>query len=419
MSVQGKKLLILGANAETSQIVKRAQEKGIIVYVTDHIEGSYAKGISNHYFDINGMDTDAVVNVVKEEHIDGVMLGVADPLAEAYVRICKQLNAYCFLDEKLIALCKNKESFKLECSRNKIRTIDNYFYTDDYSTIRQELLDFPLVVKAAVGRGGRGVFLCRNSEELYDKFSRAKELSDNNFVIGEEYIVGDDCVATFLIISGVVYFVGLSDRVLLKGKGNLATVTYCNTYPSKYSQEFQEEELSLFKEMFINQGIQNGIVNIQMFRTPKRFIPYDPDCILNGEAVSMLFKEIYGVDLVDGWINYALTGHSEQLRREVDRRSDIKDVGASIWIVLKNGCVKAIEGKDIVDKNENVIDSLWRFDRDYIVTPDMEYNESATIARYWIKAHSIMELNEVEKKIRNAIVVRGEDGKDIVCIKEL
>ena len=97
----------------------KRQEKGLRVYVTDHIKDSYSKSRVDGYFDINGMDVDEIVRVAKENDFAGIMLGVAEPLLEPYIKICRELGLPCFADEELLKICRSKDDLKKRCKENR------------------------------------------------------------------------------------------------------------------------------------------------------------------------------------------------------------------------------------------------------------------------------------------------------------
>lgn len=411
MDIKGKKLLILGANAETIPIVRKAQELGVYTMVTDHITNSPAKLIADGHYDLNGKDVDGIVDVVKKDHIDGVMVGVADPLISAYVEICKIMRFPCLVAANSINFFSNKKAFKDECKKNDLPIIKEYFTCTELEQIDRKAIKYPIVVKPAVSRGGKGLSYCENVDELEKAFIKAQNDSDNCEVIGEEYINSKDAVATFLCVKGETYFLTMADRIMLKGKKELSTVTYSNIFPSLNMDLFKKKYLDKYSRIFEKLGIQNGIVNIQMFCRDKEFIPYDPDCILNGENASGLIQAILGVNIIEKFINYALTGDADCLYYEENSNVNI---GASVWIILKPGVVGRIQGKEEVMGKSYVVDSVWRIKEGAEVTDEMYYTEKATLARIWIKANNRAELAEETAEIRRIISVVDTEGNNMV-----
>ena len=88
---EGKKLLFLGANPETANIVEVAKEMGVTTVVTDYDSNAPAKKVADISYDINGMDVDAICEMARKEDVDGVMVGVADVLVQPYQKVCEKL----------------------------------------------------------------------------------------------------------------------------------------------------------------------------------------------------------------------------------------------------------------------------------------------------------------------------------------
>ena len=60
---EGKKLLFLGANPETANIVEVAKEMGATTIVTDYDSNAPAKKVADISYNINGMDVDAICEI--------------------------------------------------------------------------------------------------------------------------------------------------------------------------------------------------------------------------------------------------------------------------------------------------------------------------------------------------------------------
>lgn len=410
MILQGKKLLLLGANAETIPIVRRAKEFGVKVYVTDHIKNSPAKEVADGYYDINGVDEDEIIRIINSDKFDGVLLGVADPLTFSYVNVCKKLGFPCMVDENALEFCSNKSEFKRKCSEAGIHTAKEFFLSDNLAYVSKRDITFPIILKPAISRGGNGINICRNWEELEKFFDASKAYSDNGMVIGEQYINAEDCVATYIIINNEISLISMSDRCMLKNGQGIGTVTYSSRYESIYLHEFREKHLTKFENLFRNLKISNGIINIQMFKTVDDFIPYDSDCILNGENTNNLLMATKNIDLLGGMILYSLTGRWTLLESGLNNRCD-KCYGASVWILCKAGKIAKISGLEEVQGEEYFIDGIRRLKDGAVITDAMEATEKATAGRVWIQADTREKLSLYCDDVRKRIKVIGENSK--------
>ena len=73
---EGKKLLILGGNPETSALVRLANDMGIKTLVTSGRHTDDAKKYAWKSFDVDGMDVPGIIALARQEEVDGVLVGV-------------------------------------------------------------------------------------------------------------------------------------------------------------------------------------------------------------------------------------------------------------------------------------------------------------------------------------------------------
>lgn len=411
----GKKLLILAANAESIPIVRKARKMGIYTIVTDHIPGSPAKEAADKYFDVDGKDVDALAKIVEQEKVDGILVGCADPLVPSYVSLCKRASLPCIIQESALEFLTNKKVLKQTCEMVGIPVVKNFFTGKHYEDIHIDKLSFPVIVKPTVGRGGKGVSLCNNAPEVKKAFAKAKYYSDSDEVMIEEYFDCDEVTISYLFYNGVPHLIGLTDRIVLKKEGAISAVTYGNLHPSEYTDVFIKDWYEKFYQLLRKIRIHNGLLNIQMFVKDGKFYPYDPDGVLNAELSSAVYPKVYQIDIIQHFIEFALTGNM-QIRTTFEEAGKIphNKVAASIWIILNPGKIETIRGKEILENNPGILHYIWRLDEGAIITEEMAQTEKATLARIWIAANNERELKERIVSIRTGIKVFDVFGNDLV-----
>lgn len=94
------KLMILGSMDEFVDLVEMAKDKGITTLVCDGYEDGPAKAIADQSYTIDVRDTDAIADVCKSEHVDGVISSFSDLLAECLMNIASRagIPTYCTPD---------------------------------------------------------------------------------------------------------------------------------------------------------------------------------------------------------------------------------------------------------------------------------------------------------------------------------
>ncbi len=83
----GKKILFLGSNVGTIDMIRYAKQQGAYTIVADYLpkEKSFGKQVADDEVLISTGDLDALKQYIKENHIDGVFAGVSEfnPLTPA------------------------------------------------------------------------------------------------------------------------------------------------------------------------------------------------------------------------------------------------------------------------------------------------------------------------------------------------
>ena len=121
-----KNILILGGNPETAALVEVGNAMGLTTCVVDPYPGSPAKRPAAKSYDVDVKDFAAIDRIVRDEHIDGILVGVADPLVPFYQQLCQRYGFPCYATEKVIRALASKASFAQTCSEYGITITPNY-----------------------------------------------------------------------------------------------------------------------------------------------------------------------------------------------------------------------------------------------------------------------------------------------------
>lgn len=415
-----KKLLILAANEETKKLVRAAQRKNIYTIVTDNIPNSAAKLIADKSFDVDGKDTDGLIEIIDKEKVDGVLVGVADPLVPSYLEVAQRKGMPCYLSANNIDFFTDKNTFKEKCKQVGLNIIEEYYFGDDLLEVQTDKIKFPCIVKPSRGRGGKGVTLCAEQSQLQENFDKAKSYSDDNMVIIERYMQCEDIVANYYFENGNAHLIAVSDRKTLKKESSISPVTFGNIYPSVLTDLFIEKCHSKFLDLFKELQIKDGVLEMQIFYDGKEFYPYDPACILGGELSGAVFSEALQIDLIDSFIDFAITGRMTALSVPSENGVVPGDkCAASIWILLSPGVIGKIDGLKEVREMENVLDVMQRLYEGDEVSERMFETEKSALARIWISADDKHQLYQTIQTIRNIIRVWNQKGNIMIWEGEI
>ncbi|MBR5486969.1 MAG: hypothetical protein IKV70_03230, partial [Phascolarctobacterium sp.] len=191
VSLQGKKLLVLGGAFQHCKLVEAAHELGVEVIVTDYlpIEQAPAKQLADKYYMHNITDIDDIVEMCINEKVDGVISTSLDACQIPYQKICAKLGFPCFGTKEQFEILTNKKLFKEYCMKTGLDTIPEYD-VNCFSNIDvcEKVVAFPVFIKPCDGRGSRGQSVCYNYEEAVKAIAFAKEESLTENVVIEKYM---------------------------------------------------------------------------------------------------------------------------------------------------------------------------------------------------------------------------------------
>lgn len=110
------RLLVMVGMRISCEIIRKAQELGVVVGVADYntVEDSPGKKIADEHYEVSITDVDAVVELIKKEKFDGVFVGFNDMLLPFYAEICRKANLPCY---------GTKEQFEVLISKDKYKSL--------------------------------------------------------------------------------------------------------------------------------------------------------------------------------------------------------------------------------------------------------------------------------------------------------
>ena len=128
INLKGKKLLILGGNALTSDIVLKAKELGVYTIVTDWNtpDISPAKKLADEIWDVSITDFDTLSILINEKSIDGIITGFTDSYLLPYQYLCECNKLPCYASKEQFEITLDKDLFKKICIANNVPVVPEY-----------------------------------------------------------------------------------------------------------------------------------------------------------------------------------------------------------------------------------------------------------------------------------------------------
>lgn len=412
---EGKKLLILGGNPETSALVRVANEMGIKTIVASGRHTDDAKKYAWKSSDIDGMDVPGLISLAREEQVDGVLVGVADILVPSYCKVCDALDLPCYASQRIVDVFAFKDVFKATCESYGIHGIPEYYLDAEMKQSDIDKIKYPVMIKPVDNGGGVGMTVVYNEEELRPAVEKALEASNKKRFIVERYMECPDLGMYYTFKDGVCSASCIYDRYTTDEQPGLSRVCLGGTYPSKYINEYFDRMHDNAVRMFKEIGITDGILMLSGFYENGEFYVYDTGFRLQGEAPHLLIKAIQGFDQREMLIRYALTGSAGDLDLEEADDTYLRGKWAATqWFLLKQGKIAKIEGFEEMDNDPRVVANVQRLYEGDTIPKEWIGNEKQVLTRLYLVCDSKQELADTLKEYAEKVKAFDENGNNMI-----
>ncbi|MBR0161991.1 MAG: hypothetical protein IJQ02_12010 [Oscillospiraceae bacterium] len=412
---EGKKLLLLGNNISTLDIIRYAQEQGAFVIVTDYVpyEKSAAKQMADDYWDISTDQIDALYERAKKEKVTAVFAGVGEFNLRSAMKLCKLLGLPFYATQEQWSILDNKENFKQLCIDNGV-PVTPVYYTGGSADIELPPEKFPAIVKPVDGAGAVGISVCDNNVELRKGILAALEKSQKKQVIVEKFIQNtNEFTAHYVFQNGHVYLFGALDRQLCEQENGGVPLPVAYIWDSPYLDRYIREVAPNVEKMFHAAHIHDGVAFIQMFVDDESFYIYEMGYRLPGSQVYFFAKELYGISQLELMVDYAMLGTSESIDASQFARPYFPRPCCNLYYRLRPGKIARIEGLDEIRAMEGVLNvTLIRNVGDTI-------GDSKSLREVFLRAHVVGDnyekLAALVEKMNAALHVYSDMGENMIC----
>lgn len=348
--LKGKRLLVLGGMRFSCEIVNKAREMGIYTLVADYnrIEDSPGKQIADEAVDISVIDVNAVASFIKNNSIDGVIVGFNDMLLPYYAEICEKCALPCYGTKEQFETLIAKDKYKALCRQFNVPTIPEY-------DIHDENIRYPVLVKPVDNSGSRGITICHNRQELERAVEFGKKSSKSGKVIIERYMDGREVTVFWTFQDGNYYLSALANRHVKHNQGDdVIPLPVGYTFPSVFLPKYREEIEDNCKRLFRHLGLKDGMMFMQCKVEDGRCYVYDLGYRLTGSLEYKILERVCGYNPLEMMIRFALTGEMGE-ERIVDKAiPEFKTPAFNVSCLCAPGTIKEITGIDEVKRMPEV-----------------------------------------------------------------
>lgn len=407
----GIKLLILGGNTLSCDIVNAAKHLGLYTIVTDwyDLERSPAKLIADEYWNEEVFRPDILAHLVKEKGINGVITGFSDSYLLPYQKLCELTGLPCYATKGQFEWTTNKVAFKEKCKRFNVPVVPDYDVSSFDKTAISE--SHKVIIKPVDNSGSRGICICDKPEDFEQKLHYSLGFSEKKQVVIERYMDCDDVSFEYKIQDGEVTLTAICDRFLYKTESE-GSITSSLVYPSKYIDAYMADVDSRVRKMFEAEGLSNGVLFMQAFVENGCFYFYEMGYRLSGGRHYVFTKNQNGDSAVEELIRFATTGIMSENKISTVANPRFKDICSQLSIICKSDVITSIKGWNKIIEVPQVIDAMQMLKEGQVV--GKQGTTSSIFARLHIVVKSIEELKAVKDIVYSTLKVENNCGDNLV-----
>ncbi|MCQ4022547.1 MULTISPECIES: acetyl-CoA carboxylase biotin carboxylase subunit family protein [unclassified Ruminococcus] len=417
-SLKGKKLLVLGGKAIMKDIVVRAKELGVYTIVIDNrsYEVSPAKQIANKYYNISFSDIDKVLELINQEHIDGVLTGFTDSYLEYYKEICEKGGLPCYGGSHQFKIATDKSAFKKACVDAGVPVIPGREVTTlEEAKKEAEKHGYPVILKPADNSGSRGVVKCIDEKNIDDAFSYAMSFSSIGVVIVEKFMDCENIATSYFAANGDVRLTTTCERKLHISEDTGSSITSYTLYPSKYTDRYINEVNDAVIGMLQKNGFNNGMIAFQTFVDNKSFYFCEMCFRPSGGHHYILIQDQNKVDEMALLIEFAVSGNCRDSWKLDKETPYFENDCAMVKVIGTTGkVVHRFDGVDKVSEREEVIKIIPMCNIGDTVGADG--TTAQVLATIWYRCKDGTNPEELAEDIASDLIIEDEQGESIARI---
>lgn len=353
---RGKKLLVIGNEANIINIVSQAKEMGVYTIVTERgndYSKLSAKSEADEAWDIDYSDMKTLIQKCREAGVDGVISGYSEDKVLWAAKLSKLLGTPFYVTPEQIEITRNKRNFKRLCKKHGVAIPKEYCYNGKMTEQEKRMVKYPVIVKPADYGGRIGITVCYSREELDDALEMAMRNSFSNTVVVEEYLTGTELTSIYTIADGRISLSIVNDKYLSKEGKKYACLCDVALTPSKYYNLYLENVDTQIRELLKDIGVENGVAGFQFIATEEKIVAFEMGLRLNGGNDWKLLSTYNDINYMKMLINYSLTG---SMGDSLDKDNPEFEEYMATYVMYAHGGTVGMVDYNRVKKYDGIID---------------------------------------------------------------
>lgn len=343
-----KKIGILGAGIYQVPLIKKAKEMGLYTVIFS-IEGNYPGfQYADQIFYVNTTDEEKIIEICREEKLDGICTTGTDVCVPTIGRVCDTLGLKGVSYDAAICAA-NKSDMKKKFIENGVATAQ-YIIAHNEEEVWDAIdkIQLPVMVKAVDSSGSRGItkVTTMDKDVISAAVKQAQAVSKLDYFVVEECIEGVEFGAQAMVYDGDVKFVMPHGDYVFQGDTGVPVGHYV---PYNISEDVLKESKRQVELSVRALGVDNCAINADFILRGRDVYVLEIGARAGATCLPEMVSIYYGVDFYKMIIQMALGEEIEWNQADV-----LTPNACKLLMADKTGKIEKIILPE--SNNENVLD---------------------------------------------------------------
>ena len=376
-------------------LIEQAKKMGLHVITTGNDPSLIGHKYSDEYIPCDYSDLDAVLNLVKENNIDGIISCANDfgVLTASYV--ADKMNWPGHDTYKNSVLLHHKDEFKKYCYEHNIPSPHSKVVLTKEEAKKVALdAEYPIIVKANDLTGGKGIMKASNYEEAEIAIDNAFNMSRDKHILIEPFIVGTQhTISTFVV----------NKKVLVSTACNCYSpinpyLIQSETFPADGIENHRQELCNIIESICEDLSLEDGIFALQYIMSNDKIYIIEMMRRPFGNQFLELCSKTTGLNWNEAHIKSQLGMDCSNLKIEAP---EMKYCGHHGIMTNKNGVVVNYEIPDEIKKHVYKVIEMKDDNGEYVIN---DCNKER-VAYIYYQYESKEEMNKAVSRFNDEIKV--------------
>lgn len=402
-----EKVLMLGSDYGSCEIIKELHNRGFWVIVADYYETTSAKKIADESWLVSTNDYDTLEKKCRDNSVVAVITGASDFNGGNLRVLCKRLGlpVYCQNDSAWQA-ATNKYVFKQLCKSVGAPVAEDYDVEEYLQDKANYNIVYPVVIKPVDMSANRGMSYCYNEAEVECAIGKARSFSQNPHLIMERKLEGPEFAVNYIVADGEPRLFFFSSEHHQPGElANLySIITTTNYHLNQYISEVNDKVIEVFKKA----KLTNGVAWVEcMLDKDSHFYLLEMGYRFGGEVVNIPYKDISGFDSINWMIDCELGIEHKVTELPAEKYNYKGCATAYMLFATHSGVVSEINGIDKISKLDGVKIDITK-------EVGKSVKQYMTLGVIRISSESCEALCNKLQIINSNLKIKDQDGKNLL-----